>query len=145
MPTASVKPYVPEGRVRRRLPFDLWVPVAVLVALIGVALLATALRSGPFVSQVSFANSGHYGYEVSVAGSSSSGTMLLGNAGAKATTKVSSVYDQGSTWTFRFSTQGHFAGVVVMSRGELAQSGWRVVIPDRFAQALDDAGVVPTN
>jgi hypothetical protein len=145
MPTASVKPYLPEGRVHRSLPFDLWVPALVLVALIAVAVLGSALRTGPYVAKVSFANNANYSFEVSVAGSSSAAVTLLGNAAAKSTTSALSVYDQGSNWTFRFSTQDRYVGEVVMTRSELQQSGWQVVIPDRFAQALAAQGVVPTN
>jgi hypothetical protein len=145
MPSAPVT-YLPEGQVRRRLPFDLWVPVAIVVALIAVAVLSSALRTGPYVSAVTFENPSHdYSFEVSVGSGSHGGTTALGNIEAGTHTTVHSVYDEGSTWTFRFSTQGRFVGEVVMSRADLANTGWHVALPDRFAQALATEGVVPTD
>ena len=145
MPSASVKPYLSEGRVGRRLPFDLWVPVIALVALIGVALLSTALRSGPYVSSVTIDNPSNYAFEVSVAGSANGASTLLGNIEAKNHTTLQSVFDQGSTWTFRFSSQGRYAGQVVMSRADLEAADWHVAVPDQYAATLARAGVPSTN
>jgi hypothetical protein len=145
MPTAPVKPYLPEERVGRRLPFDLWVPIAVIVALVAVALLASSLHTGPYVSGVTFENSSHYSYEVSVAGGTHGAVTLLGNIAAEEHTTVQSVFDQGSTWTFRFSSQGRNVGEVTMSRADLAQDGWHVQVPAQFADSLTRAGVPPTD
>jgi hypothetical protein len=145
MPTAPVKPYVPEGRLGRRLPFDLWVPALVIVALLAVALLSSSLRAGPYVSRVTFDNSSAYSFEVTVASGSHSATTLLGNVAAKNDTSVHSIYDQGSTWTFRFASQDQSVGEVVMSRSDLVRDGWHVTVPDRFAQALASEGVPPTD
>ena len=54
------------------------------------------------------------------------------------------MYDQGSTWTFRFSSQGRVVGDLVSTRADLERGGWRVVIPDTFAESLRADGVVPT-
>jgi hypothetical protein len=145
MPSAPVKPYLPEERVRRRLPFDLWVPIAAIVALVAVALLASALRTGPFVSGVTFDNPSNYSYEVSVSGGSHGATLLLGNIAAKNHTTVHSVFDEGSTWTFHFSTQGRDVGTIVRSRADLGAAGWRVPLPDSFGDSLARAGVPPTS
>jgi hypothetical protein len=69
---------------------------------------------------------------------------LLGLVGEKGTTSIATVYNQGSSWTFQFSVQGHILGDVTRTRADLAGSGWRVVIPDAFAATLAHEGVVPT-
>ncbi|HEX4490155.1 MAG TPA: hypothetical protein VH914_03025 [Acidimicrobiia bacterium] len=144
MPSAPVKPYLPEGRVRRRLPFDLWIPIAIVVAVAAVAVLASALRTGPYVSSVTFDNPNTYAFEASVSGGSHGATLLLGNISAKNHTTVRSVFDEGSTWTFRFSSQGRSVGAVVMSRADLAAANWHVQLPDRFGDSLTRAGVPQT-
>lgn len=145
MPTASVQPDLSEDRVRSRLPFDPWVPITVLVALVLVALLASSLRSGPFVDGVAFENHSDYAFEVAVAASPGGASTVLGNVAARGTTSVENVFDEGSRWTFRFSTQDRVVGDVVMSRDDLISSGWRVVVPARFAEALAGEGVVQTD
>ena len=145
MPTASVQPDLSDLRVRRRLPLDPRVIITVVVGLIVVAVLAPALRSGPFVDKVAFANPSDYAYEVAVSSSSGGSTTLLGNIAAQDTTTIGTVFDEGSQWTFRFSTQDRVVGDVVMSRDDLIGSGWRVAVPARFAQKLATEGVIPTD
>jgi hypothetical protein len=70
--------------------------------------------------------------------------MHLGTAVAKATTTVAVVYDQGSTWTFHFTSQGRSIGQIVESEAALSSAGWRIVIPDRFAAKLRSDGLLPT-
>jgi len=57
---------------------------------------------------------------------------------------VQSVFDQGSSWTFRFSTQDRDLGTVTMSRAELEAAGWLVHVPDGYGQTLTRAGLPPT-
>jgi hypothetical protein len=144
MPTASVKPYLSDDRTGRRFRFDLWLPVAVLAALIAVALLAPGLKPGPFVGRVTLVNHSEYAVDVDVAGASTAEWMPLGTTGVHASTSIASVFDQGSTWTFRFSVQGHELGEIVESRAELARVGWQVVVPDRFIAQLRSSGVPAT-
>ena len=145
MPSAPVQPYLLDERVRRRLPFDLWVPVIALVALLVVAVLAPGLRPGPYVSGVTFDNSSHYAIEVSVSGGTHGASTLLGPIAEKSHTTGRSVYDEGSSWTFRVSTQGRDLGAVVMSRTDLEAGNWHVAVPDRFAEMLARANVPPTD
>lgn len=53
------------------------------------------------------------------------------------------VIDQGDTWIFRFS----YAGVDVeraIPRDELERDGWKVTVPDEFAERLEAQGTPPT-
>jgi hypothetical protein len=144
MPTASVKPYLSDDRTGSRFRFEVWLPVAVLAALIAVALLAPRLKPGPFVGRVTVVNHSEYAVDVDVAGATTAEWLPLGTAGVHASTSIASVFDQGSTWTFRFGVQGNELGQIVVSRAELARAGWQVVVPDRFIAQLRRSGVAAT-
>jgi hypothetical protein len=144
MPTASVKPYLSDDRTRRRFRSDVWLPIAVLAALVAVAVLAPRLEPGPFVGRVTVVNHSEYAVDIDVAGAKTGEWMPLGTAGVRASTSIASVFDQGSTWTFRFSVQGHELGQIVESRAELASAGWQVVVPDRFIAQLRSSGAAAT-
>jgi hypothetical protein len=144
MPTASVKPYLSDRHTRARFRYDVWLPIAVLVALIVVAALAPRLKPGPFIASVTVVNHSEYVFDVDVAGAKADGWMPLGAAPAGASTSISAVFDQGSTWTFRFSVEGRMVGEIVALRADLARAGWQVVIPARFTTELRVAGVAPT-
>jgi hypothetical protein len=144
MPTAPVQPYVSENRVRRKLPFDPRVPVVVVVSLLVVAVIAPMLRSGSFVG-VTFSNPSNYSFEVAVSPTPEGARTVLGNVAANDSTSVTNVFDEGSSWTFHFSTQDRVVGEIVMSRDDLIRNGWHVAVPARYAQALVGEGVVPTD
>jgi hypothetical protein len=144
MPTASVKPYISDPRKRTRLRFDLWVPAAVLAAFVAIALLAPRIQPGPFVGRVTIVNNSAYAFNVDVSEATAGDWMLLGTAAQDGTTSVAAVFDQGSTWTFRFAAQGKVVGEVALTRSDLVASGWQVVVPDGFARLLQRQGVVPS-
>src|SRR5258707_691098 len=104
MPPASVKPYVP-GDQRIRPGFDLRIPVLALASLVVIAVFASAVQPGPFVSRVTIVNHSAYALDVDVAGVKANDWMQLETAGAHGSDSVQAVFDQGSTWTFRFSLQ----------------------------------------
>jgi hypothetical protein len=143
MPTASVKPFVSDKRRRTRPHIDAWLPIAVVAALAVIVLLRPVLEPGPFVPRVTVVNNSAYAFDVDVAGATG-GWMLLGTAAERGRNGIEDVFDQGSTWTFRFSTQGRVVGEVEQNRADLERAGWQVVIPDRFADQLRTEGVVPT-
>jgi hypothetical protein len=144
MPTASVRPDISDGRERTRTRIDVWMPVVVIVSLVAIALLAPSIQPGPFVSGVTVVNNSEYAFDVAVAGAKADDWMLLEIAGVHASTAVGDVFDQGSTWTFRFSVQGRVLGTVVESRADLANAGWQVVVPATYAETLRRDGVLPT-
>ena len=144
MPSASVKPVAPDRQRRTRPRVDAWIPIAVLLAVVAIAVFRPALEPGPFISRVTFVNSSEYAFDVDVAGAKADGWMLLGTAADRTSTGIAEVFDQGRTWTFRFTTQGQVAGQIEVSKADLERAGWRVVVPPGFADALRAEGVVPT-
>jgi hypothetical protein len=122
----------------------LWIPAVVIASLIAIALVSPTLRTGPFIRSVTVVNNGEYAVDVAVAGANPRDWTLLGTAADHASTEIATVFDQGSTWTIRFTTQGRVLGDVVRSRADLASRGWRIELPERFVEALRRAGVVPT-
>jgi hypothetical protein len=145
MPTASVKPYLSDDRTRARFRYEIWLPIAVLAALLAVAVLQPRLEPGPFVGHVTVVNHSEYAFDVDVAGVNTSEWLPLGTAAARTTTSIVSVFDQGSTWTIRYSVEGRDLGQIVESRAELASAGWQVVVPDRFITQLRSSGVAATS
>ena len=144
MPSASVKPFALDKPRRTRPRVDAWIPIAVIVAVVAIALFRPALEPGPFVSRVTFVNGSEYAFDVDVTGAKADGWMLLGAAAERGETHVADVFDQGGTWNFRFTTQGRVAGEVALSKADLQRGGWRVSIPAAFADTLRADGVVPT-
>jgi hypothetical protein len=144
MPTASVKPYISDDRTRMRVRPEVWLAAAVLAALIVVAVLAPRLQPGPFVHRVTVVNHSEYAFDVDVSGAHAGDWMPLGTVADHGSVAIASVFDQGSTWTFRFSVQGRELGEIVESRADLASDRWEVVVPDRFIAQLHDQSVAPT-
>jgi hypothetical protein len=144
MPAAPVKPFTSDKEHRTRPRVDAWIPIAIVAALMAIALARPVLEPGPFVTRLTVVNSSEYAFDVDVAGADAHEWTLLGTVAERGDTTVADVYDQGSTWTFRFVTQGVLAGQVEVSRAALERSGWRLVVPDRFAAALRAKAVVPT-
>ena len=115
---------------------------AVLIATIG---LISVINTNPrFVSHVSFVNKSPYDLSIDVTDSRGDGWTGLTIARARASTDVSEVVDQGSTWTFHFSGQGVDGGDVTVSRATLAQSDWQVTIPTAVSERLGEAGAPPS-
>jgi len=144
MPTAYVNPSISDERSRTRVRVDPWIPVVAVIALVVIALFASKLAPGPFVSRVTFVNQSEYSIDVEVAGANGHGWTLLGTAKDHASSAVAAVFDEGSRWTFRFQTQGRVIGTTTLGRGDLERNGWQVTVPDGFIAQLRNAGVVPT-
>jgi hypothetical protein len=144
MPTASVKPYLSDDRTRVRLRPEVWLGALVLAALIVVAVIGPRLQPGPFVRRVRIVNHSTYAFDVDVAGRVTNGWMPLGTVGDHSAVSIGSVFQQGSTWTFRFSVQGHEVGTIVKSRADLERADWVVDVPESYAADLQSQQVVPT-
>jgi hypothetical protein len=54
------------------------------------------------------------------------------------------VIDQGEQWVFRFTYGGVDGGELVVPRTELEASGWKVTVPQQFAERMRAAGVGPS-
>lgn len=95
-----------------------------------------------FVDRVEIVNDTEYTASVDVRGESG-GWLGLTTVEADDTNEVSSVIDQGSSWTFRFTYGSHDPRELKMSKEELIDSDWRVEVPIEFEQGLRAEGVPP--
>lgn len=86
-----------------------------------------------------------YGWlaHVEIAGSPRDGWVGVGAVDRKTTHDFRDVLDMGSRWTFRFTYSGA-AAELTLTRRELAAHGWRVTVPDAFADTLRARGVPET-
>ncbi|MEA2499384.1 MAG: hypothetical protein QOH26_1789 [Actinomycetota bacterium] len=107
-----------------------------------VALLCAGCSGERFVETIVIDNPTAFNANVDVAAGESEAWMGLITAEANSETAVEQIYDQGSTWVFRFSYSGYEESIE-LSRAELARSGWRVTVPESFATALRERGVLP--
>ena len=139
----TTPPLADTGQTRRR-PWWLVALGAAGIVLVAVVLLSLLNTSPKFVSRVTVVNRSPYDLQVSVTNSHRDGWMELTTAKAQASTDVNQVVDQGGTWTFRFSGQGVDAGELTLNRAALAQSNWRVTVPDAVSRRLADAKAPPT-
>jgi hypothetical protein len=106
------------------------------------ALVCAGCSSEAFVDEVVIDNPTDFAANVGVTGGERDGWLDLGTAESHSERTVEQVIDQGSTWIFRFSYSG-YEEEVELSRDGLERSGWRVQVPESFATALRDRGVLP--
>jgi hypothetical protein len=124
------------------------VVAAVVATVVGVALLLVvimpALRLPSSVDTVSISNPHVWHTEVDVGRPDGSRWIGLGHVARETTRPFRSVIDLGDEWVFRFAYGGIEQGQVVISRVELERAGWKVTIPDEFAERMRAAGESPT-
>jgi hypothetical protein len=123
------------------------VVVALVAAVAGVALLVLitpALRLPSYVDAVSVSNPHLWHAEVDVGRPDGSRWIGLGHVGREETHAFRSVIDPGDEWAFRFACGGIGRGEVVVSRAELERAGWKLAIPDEFAEQMRAAGESPS-
>jgi len=115
-----------------------WITLLALLIPLGSA----GCADQPFVNEIVIDNPTDYIASVDVTGPRSDGWLNLATTDAHSESTVQEVIDQGDTWVFRFGYSGYEEQVEV-ARAELAEAGWRVQVPDSFAAALRDRGVLP--
>ena len=109
----------------------------------GLVLIASAGCSGEqLVEEVVLSNPTAYTATIEVTDGADGGALSLATVPAGSEVTVQEVIDQGPTWSFRFAYAGHEEGMEI-SRSQLESSGWEVVVPESFATALRDKGVLP--
>jgi hypothetical protein len=119
----------------------------VVAAVAGIALLlliVPALRLPSYVDGISISNPHLWHVEVDVGRPDGSRLIGLGHVGREATRTFHSVIDPGDEWVFRFAYGGIDRGQVVVSRAELERGGWKVTVPDEFAERMRSAGELPS-
>lgn len=112
-----------------------WLPVF--------ALVAAACSDASFVNTVAFVNPTDYPAHVEVSDASRQRWLGLGIAQRDKETVVEDVIDQGEVWVFRFTYAGEHEEELEMSRSELIDVGWEVVVPQSFEDSLRRLGVKP--
>lgn len=106
------------------------------------AIMCAACSSGSFVDRIVIDNPTAFTANVDVVGAERNGWLDLITVGAHSQSSVEDVYDQGTTWTFRFSYSG-YDEELTLSRPELERTDWRIEVPASFETALRDRGVSP--
>jgi hypothetical protein len=117
--------------------------VAVVAAVAGVALLLLmmpTLRLPASVDAVSVVNPHPWHVEVEVGRPDGSRWIGLGQVLRERTHTFHSVIDPGDQWVFRFAYAGIHRAEATVSRADLKQAGWKITIPDEFAERMRAAG-----
>lgn len=138
----SPRTRLPSRTVELRRPqsaVGLLIGVAVLV----VALVATQFERGRFVPRLAIENPTLFSLNVAVAGGERDGWTELGTIGRETTRDLLEVPDQGSEWVFRLSYAGVASEELVLTRSQLREAGWRVVVPSEVAELLAREGLDP--
>ena len=121
--------------------------LVVVAAVAGVALLLLimpALRLPASVDAISITNPHPWHVEVEVGQPDGSGWIGLGQVVRDKTRTFHSVIDPGDQWMFRFAYGGIHRGEVTISRADLKQAGWKLTIPDEFAERMRAADEAPS-
>lgn len=127
----------PASPARARPSGSLLPGVAVLVAVYIVIFLT--LRMPQVVPRLTIVNPHDWFANVEVtSGGANHWTALLG-VDRQGTRQLEEVYDQGSTWRFRFSYANVDGGEMTISRHDLAAANWTIRVPDQFAQRMKEA------
>jgi hypothetical protein len=98
-------------------------------------------HGGSFVAKIIIVNPTQYSATVDVHGPDQ-GFLGLATVGGDSETTIRDVYDQGSSWIFRFGYSGYEQELEI-PRAKLAADGWRVTIPSSFEEHLQTRGVQP--
>lgn len=77
---------------------------------------------------------------VQVTGDDLNGWLSLGPALPRSDRVFEEVLDAGAEWTFRFLYMGH-SEEITMTREELVDNDWRLEVPARLGERLDELGV----
>ena len=117
---------------------------AVAVVLAGFLLLGVTLnRSAPKVSEVTVVNPHPWTAVVKARAEGDRGWLVLGTVPRESESVFLETTDQGDRWVFAFS-YGTTVVEEAVDRDDLEAAGWRLVIPDEFADALRAAGTFET-
>jgi len=127
-------------RVRRGLVAG-WIVVA-LAAVVAVFFGLRAIED-PDRFDIEVSNPSVYEISVSVSDGSGGGTLALVTLGPGETRSAADVIDQGDVWVFAFRSRGTDGGEVRLSRADLSEAGWQIVIPDEVVARLETHGANP--
>ncbi len=103
-----------------------------LVVVFGVLVLGAALalvRGPQFVDHVTFDNRSNTEVHIVALDAGAGPGLGLAVVDPDRRTRLDDVLDQGDTWRFQLSSGRTELGVITLTRDELANAGWNVVIP----------------
>ena len=118
--------------------------VAGAAVLAMVAFLLPESRTPSYVDEVTVVNPHQWDVGVDVTGAERDGWLGLGTVDRTASHGFAQVINQGQQWVFRFSYAGVDGGELVVPRSELEASGWKVTVPEQFAERMRVASVGPS-
>ncbi len=143
MSTVQARPRPRPSGARRGWSLLALVSAGVLVVAM-VALLGSGSRVPSYVDGVTVVNPHQWDVGVDVTGAERDGWLGMGTVDRTASHGFEQVIDQGEKWVFRFSYAGLDGGELVLARSELEASGWKVAVPEQFAEHMRAAGVGPS-
>ncbi len=126
-------------------------PVSIAVLVIGAAavaavsaLLLSSLRTPSRVAELTIENPHEWNVRVDVTESARNGWLGVGDLDRRSTQTFYDVIDQGEQWVFRFAYGGVGGGEVVVDRARLEQDGWKLAVPQDFAERMRQARMEPS-
>jgi hypothetical protein len=115
-------------------------PIALGVIVAALFALLLGLVAAPdTVDHITIENRASTQLEVGVQFGSEPGVLWLATVEPRSTTVVDDVLDDPRDWIVRGEHAGQPAGTLRVSRAELAQRGWSVVIPASWGKQVDKA------
>ena len=142
-PPTTIEPRTPAA-TRRKLTLAVGLVLLAIAAVTGLTFLV-GLSGGPAtVARITFENPTAYALDIEVSSGPGAGWTSAGFVRQESTSVVEEVGDQGDVWVFRFDSQGQTGGELRLTRSELEESGWRVVIPQDVGRRLAQAGAPPS-
>lgn len=108
------------------------------------AVIMSSLRTPPRVAELTIENPHEWNVGVEVAGSRRDGWLGVGDLAQHSTQTFYEVIDQGEQWVFRFAYGGLDGGELVVDRARLEQHGWKLTVPQGFAERMGQAEMEPS-
>jgi hypothetical protein len=105
------------------------VGAAAIVVMLVLAAAFAAVRGPAFVDHVTIDNRSDSEVHVVVRSSDGGGALGLAVVDPDRSTRLDEILDQGDTWEFELSRGRADLGVITVTRAELEDNGWKVVIP----------------
>jgi hypothetical protein len=103
--------------------------LAAAVLLSVVAWVFSAVDGPSFVGSLTIRNATDRDLQVDVSPARSERVLSLGFVPGQSTARFERVADQGKEWRFHLSSAGTAVGSIDLTRDELEQQNWKVVLP----------------
>jgi len=111
---------------------------------LAVLLVAPSLVTGTYVPRLTIENRTQYDVNVEVAGGGQRAWLDLGTVPRETEGVLEEISDPGGTWVIRFSHGGVEVGELTVTRAELRDADWKLVVPTEVGDRLTEAGASPS-